>query len=126
VWQQLTTDAADSQDVVHAAQKATAGFFTVAAALGVSLTPLPNQQLLPVYLESDSQAQAALRRLKDRAKATGADLFELILSGSVADWEAFISSSFQAGCSADIQEATVQHQVGIMGTLHGMRQQTAA
>jgi hypothetical protein len=116
VWQQLTTDAADSQDVAHAAQKATAGFFAVAAALGVSLSPLPNQQLPPVYLEGDSEAQAALRRLKERAKATGADLFELILSGSVADWEAFISSSFQAGCSADIQEATFQHQVGIVGT----------
>jgi hypothetical protein len=80
VWQQLTTDAADSQDVVHAAQKATSGFFAVAAVLGVSLSPLPNQQLLPVYLESDSQAQAALRRLKDRAKATGADLHWLLLS----------------------------------------------
>jgi hypothetical protein len=118
VWQQLTIDSADSQDVAHAAQKATAGFFAVAAALGVPLSP--NQQLPPVYLESDSEAQAALRRLKERAKATGADLFELILSGSVADWEAFISSSFQAGCSADIQEATGQHQVGIMRTLPGM------
>jgi hypothetical protein len=115
VWHQLTTDAADSQDVAHAAQKATAGFFAVEAALGVSLSPLPNQQLPPVYLEGDSEAQAALRRLKERAKATGTDLFELILSGSVAEWEAFIISSFQAGCSADIQEATAQHQVGIMG-----------
>jgi hypothetical protein len=69
-----------------------------------------------VYLEGDSEAQAALRRLKERAKATGTDLFELILSGTVADWEAFIISSFQAGCSADIQEATAQHQVGIIGT----------
>jgi hypothetical protein len=83
VWQQLTTDAADSQDVAHAAQKATAGFFAVAAALGVSLSPLSNQQLPPVYLEGDGEAQAALRRLKERAKATGADLFELILSGSM-------------------------------------------
>jgi hypothetical protein len=116
VWQQLTTDAADSQDVAHAAQKATAGFFAVAAALGISLSPLPNQQLPPVYLEGDGKAQAALRRLKERAKATGADLLELILSGSVAEWEAFISSSFQAGCSADVQEATVQHQVGCHGT----------
>jgi hypothetical protein len=115
VWQQLTTDAADGQDVAHAAQKATAGFFAVAAALGDSLSPLPNQQLLPVYLEGGSEAQAALRRLKERAKAAGADLLELILSGSMADWEAFIISSFQAGCSADIQEATAQHQVGVMG-----------
>jgi len=68
-----------------------------------------------VCLECDSQAQTALRRLKDRAKATGADLFELLVSGSVASWEAFIISSFQAGYNADIQEATVQHQVGIMG-----------
>jgi hypothetical protein len=112
VWQQLTTDAADSQDVAHAAQKATAGFFAVAAALGVSVSPLPKQQLLPVYLEGDSEAQAAMRRLKERAKATGTDLFELILSGSVAEWEAFIISSFQAGCSADVQEATAQHQMG--------------
>jgi hypothetical protein len=120
VWQELTTDAADSQDVAHAAQKATAGFFAVAAALGVPLSPLPNQKLLPVYLEGDSEAQAALCRLKERSKATGADLFELILSGSVADWEAFISSSFQVGCSADIQEATAQHQVGHRGYLPGM------
>ena len=77
--------------------------------------PLPNQQLLPVCLECDSEAQTALRRLKDRAKATGADLFELLVSGSVASWETFIISSFQAGYNADIQEATVQHQVGIMG-----------
>jgi nucleotide-binding universal stress UspA family protein len=116
VWQQLATDAADSQDVAHAAQKATAGFFTVAAALGVPVSPLPNQQLPPVYLKGDSEAQAALRRIKERAKAAGADLFELILSGSVADWEAFITISFQAGCGADIQEATAQHQVAIMGT----------
>lgn len=73
-----------------------------------------------MYLEGDSEAQAALRRLKERAKATGADLFELILSGSVAEWEAFIISSFQAGCSADITEGTAQHQVGVMGTLHDM------
>jgi hypothetical protein len=120
VWQQLTTDAADSHDVAHAAQKATPGFFAVAAALGVSLSPLPNQQLPPVYLEGDSEAQAALRRLKEQAKATGADLFELIQSGSVADWEAFIIISVQAGCSADMQEATAQHQVGFMGTMPGM------
>jgi hypothetical protein len=69
-----------------------------------------------VYLEGDGEAQAALRRLKERAKATGADLFALILSGSVAEWEAFIISSFQAGCSADVQEATAQHQVGCHGT----------
>jgi hypothetical protein len=73
-----------------------------------------------VYLEGDSEAQAALRRLKEQAKATGADLFELIQSGSVADWEAFIIISVQAGCSADMQEATAQHQVGFMGTMPGM------
>jgi hypothetical protein len=91
--------------------------FAVAAALEVPVSPLPNQQLPPVYLEGDSEAQAALRRLKERAKATGADLFELILSGSVAEWEAFIISSFQAGCSADITEGTAQHQVGVMGVM---------
>uniref|UniRef100_A0A383VHU2 Uncharacterized protein n=1 Tax=Tetradesmus obliquus TaxID=3088 RepID=A0A383VHU2_TETOB len=111
VWEQHTTDAADSQDVAHAAQKATAGFFALARALGLSISPLPNQQLVPVYLEGDAEAQAALRRLKERAKATGTDLFELMVSGSVADWEAFIISSFQEGCSADVQEATAQHQL---------------
>jgi hypothetical protein len=116
VWEQHTTDAADSQDVAHAAQKATAGFFALARALGLPISPLSNQQLVPVYLEGDSEAQAALRRLKERAKATGTDLFELIVSGSVAEWEAFIISSFQEGCSADVQEATAQHQVGVLGT----------
>ncbi|WIA36341.1 hypothetical protein OEZ86_007661 [Tetradesmus obliquus] len=111
VWEQHTTDAADSQDVAHAAQKATAGFFALARALGLPISLLPNQQLVPVYLEGDSEAQAALRRLKERAKATGTDLFELIVSGSVAEWEAFIISSFQEGCSEDVLEATAQHQL---------------
>jgi hypothetical protein len=117
VWQQLTTDAGDSQDVAHAAQKATAGLFAVATALHVPVRPLPNQQLPPVYLEGDSEAQAALRRLKERAKATGAGLFDLILSGSVAEWEAFIISIFQAGCNADIIEGTAQHQVGVVDVM---------
>jgi len=110
VWQQHTTDAGDVQDVATAANRATSGLFAAAAALGLPVQPLPDQQLLPP-LQLDSDAQAALRRLQERASKTSTELFDLLMTGSVAEWEAMIISSFQAGVSADVQESTIQHQV---------------
>jgi hypothetical protein len=112
VWQQLTTDASDTQDVARAAQRATSGLFAAAAALGVPAQALQDQQLLPA-VQLDSDAQAALRQLQERAIKTSTDLFELLMTGTVAEWEAMVISSFQAGVSTDVQESTIQHQVTI-------------
>ena len=35
------------------------------------------------------------------------------MTGTVAEWEAMVISSFQAGVSTDVQESTIQHQVTI-------------
>lgn len=87
VWARYTTDAADSQDVAHAAQKATAGMFAAASALGLSMQPLQHQQgtlqQSPIHL--DNEAQAALRRLQERVRCAGTDLFALLMKGDVAE-----------------------------------------
>jgi hypothetical protein len=61
---------------------------------------LPIQRVLPVYLEGDGEAQAALRRLYTWAKAMGADLPELFVSGCAAEREAIIINSFQVAAQA--------------------------
>eukprot|EP00879_Flechtneria_rotunda_P005643 GHRR01005942.1.p1 GENE.GHRR01005942.1~~GHRR01005942.1.p1 ORF type:complete len:163 (+),score=38.38 GHRR01005942.1:1661-2149(+) len=113
VWSQYTTDASDSQDVAHATQKVISGMFAAVTALGMTWQPLQHQQSvlqqLPVQL--DAEANAALRRLQERACNTNNSLFELLLMGLVADWEAMIISSFRAGISMDLQESTLQHQL---------------
>lgn len=99
----------DAQDVAAATLKVLAGAAAVAAVLQIPFQPITTQQLPSVRL--DDEAKAALRRLKARAERTGLNLFEQLLSGSVADWETMMVNSFRAGMSLELLDTTVQQQV---------------
>lgn len=87
-----------------------AGSAAAAALLNISFQAISSEQL-PV-ITFDDEAKAAVRRLKARSERAGVELWEQLLVGGVADWEAMITSSFKAGMSQELLDTTVQQQVG--------------
>ncbi len=83
----------------------------VVQALGVTdqQLQLNTKGLQPVPL--DACAKAALRRMQQRARAAGVNLVQLLLTGSIQQWEQLVTVSFQKGMSLNLQESTIKQQV---------------
>lgn len=83
----------------------------VVQALGVADQQLQmnTKGLQPVPL--DACAKAALRRMQKRARAAGVDLVQLLLTGSIQQWEQLVTVSFQKGMSLNLKESTIKQQV---------------
>lgn len=123
VWTGYTTDAGDEQDrKAAAAQVANVGVPAVIKALGITgwqvdgtvPTPAAGASAPQLPLRFDKPAEAALRRLKDRARRTGSDLVELFLNGDIDDWAGFICNSFSKGMSLHLQGDTVKQHVSVV------------
>jgi aryl carrier-like protein len=83
----------------------------VAQALGVADQQLQmnTKGLQPVPL--DASAKAAVHRMQRRARAAGVDLVQLLLTGSIQQWEQLVTVSFQKGMSLNLKESTIKQQV---------------
>jgi hypothetical protein len=116
-WSQKVRDASDAQDIDKTSSDIRSGLLAFSQTLGAADLQLARTEgIVPVQL--DSHAQAAVRRLQDRAKATNlnttqhnCDLVSLLLTGSIREWEQLIVDSFQQGLSRELAEPTIKQQV---------------
>lgn len=60
----------------------------------------------------DPKGLDALKRLQIRAQHAEVDLWGLLWSADAVGWEDCISKSFAAGMGVQLEESTVQYQVG--------------
>ena len=106
MFSQLTADASDRQDVAAAKRRVLGGVTALAKELVIDLEPmLPFAEPLP------NLDKAALKRLVRRAALVNADLWQLMLNGSVDAIESLFQSSFKAGFDKDITPETAQSHV---------------
>jgi hypothetical protein len=99
------TNAADSQDIDHASSRIVRGLLALSQALDAADLQLANAEGIQSVL-LDTQNQAALRRLQERANTTERDLVSLVLTGNIKDWEQLVIDSFQRGMSVHLEEPT--------------------